>query len=199
MPDRADGSFVTQSDALRVWWPAARDALLEVARDYGAWLTHEQLSERIQAATGISTRHPAPEWIGRVLDRVSNDAESRGEPHLTSLCVGADLAIGADYPWAPAGGGERAREQGAAEDRFECYRFFGATLPADGGAPQLTPRALAPAKRSRSSAPRGPRATPRATPPPAIREVLCTECFMLVPVAAQCRDCGAPLPEPTEG
>lgn len=196
MPDRADGSYVTQADALRVWWPAAREVLLEVARDYGAWITHEQLGGRIQAATGISTRQPVPEWIGRVLDRVSSDAESRGEPHLTSLCVGADLAIGADYAWAPTGGGERAREQAAAEDRYACYRYFGATLPADGGGPQLTPRAHAPAKRARSSAPRAPRSSARETPAPAIREVLCPECFMLVPAAARCRDCDAPLPAP---
>ena len=189
MPDLANGSYVSQSDALRLWWPAARDALLEVARDYGAWITHEQLGERIQASTGVTTRQPVAEWIGRVLDRVADDAESRGEPHLTSLCVGPDMAIGADYRWAPSGGGERAREQAAAEDRFQCYRFFGATLPADGGAPQLTPRAA-----SRVVRERRPAATPRPAPSLTMREVTCTSCFMLVPAAAECRECGAPLP-----
>ena len=86
MPDRADGKYVSQADAMALWWPAAREVLLEVGRE-GATVTEQQLAERIQAATGVTTRQPAPEWIGRVLERVDSDTESRGEPQLTSVCV----------------------------------------------------------------------------------------------------------------
>ena len=67
MPELANGQYVSQADAARQWWPVAREVLLETARDYGAWITHDDLSERIQAATGITTRQPAEGWIGRVL------------------------------------------------------------------------------------------------------------------------------------
>lgn len=86
MPDRADGKYVSQADAIALWWPAAREVLLEAARA-GATTTEQQLAERIQSATGVATRQPTEEWIGRVLERVDSDTESRGEPRLTSVCV----------------------------------------------------------------------------------------------------------------
>ncbi|MFC7430482.1 MULTISPECIES: hypothetical protein [unclassified Agrococcus] len=195
MPDLASGKYVSQSDALRQWAPAARIVLVETAHDYGAWITEEQLAERIQAATGITTRQPADEWMGAVLARVAADAASRGEPRLASLCVRADLSVG-DHAGAAPGEGVQARERQAAEDRLECYRAFGAELPADGGRPQLTPRTSArPATRERR-APRE-RSAARATPAPngGMREITCTSCFMVVPAAATCRECGAPLPD----
>ena len=129
-----------------------------------------------------------------VLSRVAADAETRGEPRLTSLCVRADLSIGEDYAGAAIGETVQSREQQAAEERLECYRFHGAELPGDGGRPQLTPRTSArPATRERKpAAARAPR-TPKAPPPAVMREVTCTSCFMVVPAAAECRECGAPL------
>ncbi|GEK79165.1 hypothetical protein [Agrococcus baldri] len=146
MPDRADGTYVSQSDALALWWPAARDALLEVGRE-GATITEQQLAERIQAATGVTTRPPVGEWIGRVLERVTGDAESRGEATPAARCVRPTV--------------ERARRS----------------------APRSSTR----------SAPRSPAP---AAPRPQLREVTCSSCFMLVPAAAECRECGAPLEEP---
>ncbi|WAC66854.1 hypothetical protein OVA14_03530 [Agrococcus sp. SL85] len=195
MPDLASGKYVSQSDAIRQWWPAAREVLLETAREYGAWITEEDLAVRIQAATGITTRQPAEEWVGAVLTRVAMDAEGRGEPRIASLCVRADLSVG-DHAGAVPGTTVQSREQRAAEDRFDCYRLYGAELPEDGGRPQLTPRTSArPVTRApRATTPRTPR-TPRATKPApaAMREVTCTSCFMVVPEAAECRECGAPI------
>ena len=193
MPDLANGRYVSQSDAVRAWWPAARDALVEVAGEYGAWITEDDLSARIQAATGITTRQPAEEWMGTVLGKVAADAESRGEPRLASLCVRADLSVG-DHPGATPGETVQARERQAATDRLECYRAFGAMLPADGGRPQLTPRTSARPVRERPAARR--REPTRAARPAAtggMREVTCTSCFMVVPAAATCRECGEPL------
>lgn len=194
MPDLASGKYVSQSDALRRWAPAARDVLIDVAHEYGAWITEEDLGRRVQAATGVTTRQPADEWVGGVLARVAADAATRGEPRLASLCVRADLSVG-DHAGAAPGEGVQARERQAAEDRLECYRAFGAELPADGGRPQLTPRTSArPVTRARK-APRERAATRApAASTGGMREVTCVECFMVVPAAATCRECGAALP-----
>lgn len=195
MPDLANGKYVSQSDAIRMWWPAAREVLLGTAREYGAWITHDDLSARIQAATGITTKQAAEEWIGVVLSRVAVDAETRGEPRLTSLCVRADLSIGEDYAGAAIGETVQSREQQAAEDRLACYRFHGAELPEDGGRPQLTPRTVAarPTRERKPARERTAAPSRRATPSAGMREVTCTSCFMVVPAAAECRECGAPL------
>ncbi|WP_306231922.1 hypothetical protein [Agrococcus beijingensis] len=145
MPDRANGKYVSNVDALAVWWPAARETLLEVSRDPGARISEQQLAERIQAATGVSTRQPASEWIGRVLDRVASDAESRGEQSLTSLCT---------RPSA-----EPARRT------------------ATRSTTRATPRASA----------------PKAPPAAVMRETTCPHCFMVVPTADTCRECGGAL------
>jgi hypothetical protein len=199
MPELANGQYVSQADAVRQWWPAAREVLLETAREYGAWLTHDDLSARIQASTGITTRQPVEEWIGRVLGRVGADAVERGEPQLTSLCVTAERRIGSDYPGVPAGTDERTRERVAAEDRLACYRHFGAAMPADGGSPvvlaPLPERAQRQPRRTASGgATRSRTSTAAAPPAPALKETTCLNCFMVVPVAATCRDCGEPLP-----
>lgn len=191
MPDLPNGQYVSQSDADRQWWPAARNVLTEVAGQYGAWITEEDLAERIQAVTGITTRQELQSWIGRVLSKVAADAAERGEPQLTSLCVTAEKRMPDDYAGVPAGTAERTREQVAAEDRLESYRYFGAEMPDFGGRPTV----LAPARDRPAPAPRK-RSAPRATTPPpapALRETTCMNCFMVVPAAAKCRDCGEPL------
>lgn len=194
MPDLANGRYVSQSDALRQWAPAARAVLVETAGAYGAWITEDELARRVQGATGVTTRQPAHEWVGSVLSRVASEAESLGEPRLASLCVRADLSVG-DHVGAAPGESVQARERQAAQDRLDCYRAFGAMLPEDGGRPQLTPRTSARPAPARTT----PRArpavrTPRPAPNGSMREVTCISCFMVVPVAATCRECGAPLP-----
>lgn len=144
MPDRANGEYVSNADALVLWSPAAREVLLETSRE-GGRITEQQLAARVQDATGVRTRQPASEWIGRVLERVASDADSRGEPQLTSLCV---------------------RQQ----------------------------QTEAPKRRAASSGSKpASRAPARPAPQPALREVTCQACWMLVPVASHCRSCGEPL------
>lgn len=199
MPELANGKYVSQSDAIRQWWPAAREVLIGVAADYGAFIVEDDLGHRIQQRTGITTRQPTPEWINNVLGRVAADAHERGEPRLTSLCVTAERRIADDNPSVPAGSDARTREQVAAEDRLECYRYYGATMPADGGEPTVLsfmPARPERAARSRAASPSAARSrsTKAAPPAPALRETTCPSCFMVVPVAATCRDCGEPLP-----
>ncbi|ERG64272.1 hypothetical protein L332_07375 [Agrococcus pavilionensis RW1] len=196
MPELANGKYVSQADAIRQWWPAARDALIETAGEYGAWLSFEALSGRVQARTGITTNQPPEEWIPRVLGAVATDAERRGEPRLTSLCVTAERRVAEDYAGVPAGTDAPTRERVAAADRLECYRAFGATMPDDGGAPTLlAPLPASTARPARAERPARTRAAaPKAASAPSgMRETTCPHCFMVVPVAPTCRDCGEPL------
>jgi hypothetical protein len=196
MPELANGKYVSQADAIRQWWPAAREVLVGTAREYGAWITYQELSVRIQAMTGITTNQLLPNWIGRVLGAVADDAEQRGEPRLTSLCVTAERLIGEGYPGVPEGSDARTRERVAAEDRLECYRFFGATMPADGGTPTVLAPLPAPSARAGRAERPGRARTAASKPAPApsgMRETTCPHCFMVVPVAPTCRDCGGEL------
>lgn len=201
MPELANGKYVSQADAIRQWWPAAREVLLEAAREYGGWITYEDLSTRIQAATGITTKQLLPHWIGRVLELVAEDAEGRGEPRLTSVCVTTELLVGEGYPGVPDGADARTRERVAAKDRLECYRFFGATMPADGGAPTvLAPstvldraRVARPARTDRPARSRAAAPKKAAASEGGMRETTCPHCFMVVPAAPTCRDCGGEL------
>ncbi len=105
------------------------------------------------------------EWIGRVLTAVAADAEQRGEPRLTSLSRDVRATRSPTTIRAcPDGTDARTRERVAAEDRLECYRSFGATMPADGG----TPTVLAPLP----VAPRGPRAAVRRAAARLLRPLL---------------------------
>lgn len=196
MPDLANGNYVSQADADRQWVPAARDVLAETAREYGAWITHEELSQRIQASTGITTRQPAEEWVGRVLGKVATLAEQRGEPRLASLCVAEDQSIGKGYVSADPYADERTRERLAAEDRLDCYRWAGAEMPVDCGVATLPPLVLERLSRgrTRSTGRVRERREPARPATPALREVTCTSCFMVVPAAAECRECGSSLP-----
>lgn len=192
MPHLANGKYVSQADAIRQWTPAARDVLIETAREYGGWIAYQDLSDRIQASTGITTDQLLAHWIGRVLGAVAADAEQHGEPRLTSVCVTVERLIGDGYPGVPAGTDARTRERVAAEDRLECYRFFGATMPADGGTPTVLARV--PDRPARAERPvRSRVAAAPVAPPAALRETTCPHCFMVVPAAATCRDCGGAL------
>lgn len=150
MPERPNGNYVSQSDALRVWVPAAREALAAAA-DAGSRITDVELAQRIQPAPEVSTRQSLDEWFGKLLDRVRADASARAEQDPTVALVRTESAA--------AGLTRKARTR-ATGDR--------------------TPRE------------RASRAKPPATP--ALREVTCTSCFMLVSLAPECRECGAPLP-----
>jgi hypothetical protein len=168
MPHRANGSYVSNADALTAWTPVARTALLETAGRYHAVLAAGDLAARVQAETGIATEQHLGEWIGRLLDRVAAEAIRRDEPQLAALCI-----VGSD-------------SDEAAEARLRCYRAYAADLPADGGSPARVARP-APVRRS-------PPVRATRSSAPARREVTCPSCWMIVAAHDTCTSCGAPLP-----
>ncbi len=180
------GSTCPSADADREWWPADHDVLVrEVAREYGAWISHSPLADRIQASSGISSREP-----GAHADRPSprqgrgrRRAARRAAAHL--LGVTAEGLIGDDYPVVPAGTEVRTRERGADQDRLEGYRS--SAHEASGRRHRDGAWRHCQLDRPRQARTRAA-AAPAAPPPAVMREATCPHCFMVVPVAATCRD-----------
>ena len=97
----------------------------------------------MQLASGIRTTRLLQHWIGDVLGTVSRDCHKAGEPLLSALCVRTtDGSVGPGYGIAVVEnfGGEPPDDldMHAAEERLQCYQYFGAELPPDGGKPALT-------------------------------------------------------------
>lgn len=193
MPHRPNGSYVSRSDAITTWTPLAREVLIETARRYRAVVTYQELADAVQARSQITADQLMAHWIGRLLERVAVDADDRGEPPLTALCVHQDGTIGPGYADTPSARLEPGRdvETLAAEHRFRCYQAYATDLPADGGEP------APPVRASVARTPRTP-AAPRAPRPPAmtLREVTCTSCWLIVPAGPSCSSCGAALSTP---
>lgn len=173
MPHRANGSYVSNADALTAWTPIARDALLVTAQTYHALLPADELAAQVQEFSGVATDQPSGFWIRKLLERVAVEAQRRDEPPLAALCV-----LDSD-------------DDDAAMARLLCYRAYAADLPADGGVPARAPRTTLTVRRE----PRARAAAPRVREPAvaALREVTCTNCFMIVAVRETCSSCGAPL------
>ncbi|MET8337774.1 hypothetical protein ABZV14_33190 [Streptosporangium canum] len=132
----SDDTPVTRADALEIWAREAYPLLVDLAGTYNAVITYQELAEKIQASTGITTRTILPSWIGAVLDKVAYETHHRGDPQLTALVVRADnRKVGIGHKKALKITGElpvendQDLERHAARARLECYRHFGATPP----------------------------------------------------------------------
>ncbi|WP_329092349.1 hypothetical protein [Streptosporangium sp. NBC_01469] len=173
---------MTRAEALEIWAREAYPLLVGVARTYHAVITYGELAEKIQESTGIRTRALLHNWIGAVLGKVVREAHRRGDPPLTALVVRVDDGmVGEGYKEVLEIAGEPPaesvpdREQHAARARLECYRCFGATLPADGGVLALAPLYQAAIERRRVRPERPPR--------------LCPRCFVQLPSTGACDSC----------
>lgn len=172
----SDGSAVSWGEAKAAWSAAGHPILAEIAAEYGAWVTYKDFAERIQQATRIRTRSLLPNWIGEVLGEVARTCAANSEPSLTSLVVHTDQTIGDGYVWALKELGRPVPddlERAAAEDRLECYRYFGADIPPD-ARPVMTPL-VAKARRRLSSA--------NAQPS------VCPTCHFRLPASGICDTC----------
>ena len=126
-----------------LWAAEARDLLVLTAGQYQAVTTTRDLAAYVQQESGVSTTRMTHSWIGDVLTRVARECASRGEPNLASLCVTTKGGVGQEYAAevrAVTGTAPDDPDTHAADARFECYRFFGADLPAGGGFSALTPQ-----------------------------------------------------------
>ena len=136
----AEVDVVEQDEALKAWSEAAESVLVEVAGSYQGLIAHTDIAERLQADTGIRTRSNPRSWLDQVLVMVAEADVEAGRPPLSSLVVHkVQGTVGDPYDAVLRLTGQDpisdpvAREKHAAESRMECYRWAGATLPADGG------------------------------------------------------------------
>lgn len=175
-----DASDVGEDVSRAAWAEAARERLVEAAGNYRAVVTHKELADHVQAASGIHTTQRVQHWIGDVLQRVTQECGTRDEPDLASLCVNASGSVGDGYADSvEASSGERPADpdRHAAHVRLECYGHFGAELPADGGLAALTPKLEASRARTKKAA-------------IAARPVnMCPVCFMSIPPNGTCVNC----------
>ncbi|MEI7859949.1 MAG: hypothetical protein WCI26_08965 [Acidimicrobiales bacterium] len=180
----SDETEVSAADASAAWVVEARPALERVAAKYQATITYKELAEAVQTASGIRTRKLVQNWVGAVLSAVARDCHAAGEPLLSALCVRADGTVGPGYvaSFVELTGDEAPEDPDlhAAEVRLQCYRHFGATMPADGGKATLTPKVAAARARARKLATVALKEESRP---------ICPTCFLMLPVTGQCDNC----------
>lgn len=183
MPDDKSGKKISVADAMESWGPVAFEALVDTAKMYNAYITYKDLTDLVQATTGITYGALVPNWVGNVLAYVLNRARREGLPPLTSLCVSAEGTVGPGYAEVlraygrPLPHGNDGLDDQAAIDRLACYRYYGAELPPGGGEPTLTPKAKA--------ARDWKKAVAKEAGPPKV----CPTHFVTLPVTGICDDC----------
>jgi hypothetical protein len=173
----SDGDAVAFNEAKAEWAQAGRRVLIQTAMRYHDIITYGELAEQVQILTGIRTKSQMRNWIGSVLGMVADECVRRNEPPLTSLCVHQDGSVGEGYVYVVRLQQSNVPEdldQHAADARLDCYRFFGATIPADGGSPALTPQVAARRRAAR-----------RDNRPAQV----CPRCFLVLPATGVCDSC----------
>lgn len=168
------------NDRISVWSRMGREKLVETAQRYHAVITYSELAQHVQETSGLHTGQLMRYWIGKVLFRIAEDCGRRDEPMLTALCVTQNGAVGGGYAGAVRsvyGYEPDQPDDHAAEQRFQCYRHFGADLPADGGRPAVTTQVQA--RRDKQ----------RPTGQIARRGDVCPTCFTETPVSGNCAFC----------
>ena len=179
--DIRDASDLDSDEVRAAWAVAAREVLVDTAKSYHAVVTYKELSSLVQQMTRIQTTQLPHYWIADVLGRVAKDCEAKNEPLLSSLCVDASGSVGAGYAGAVLdvrGETPADPDQHAASERLECYRHFGAKLPAGGGFPMLTAQLSAKRERVQTAV--------RAAVRPA---ALCPVHHVEMPATGICEEC----------
>lgn len=177
--------YVTPKVAQPIWVKHAYEILVDTAGRYNAVITYSELAEELQRRSGLATKSPMHNWIGGLLDDVVKVNHARKEPALPSLVVRKDDGqVGAGYADVLRISGESPiddrleRETHAAGMRLDCYRHWGADVPAN-AVPTLSPRMREVRDR-----------TTRTPVTEARRGAICPTCFMETPVSGSCPNCG---------
>lgn len=191
-----EASTLGIEDSHATWALAARMRLEEAARDYHAVVRVAELADHVQQLSRVRTHQQPRHWLGDVLFRTMEENARRGEPFLAALCVNDSGRVGSAY----AGLVEHLRgdrvpdaDGHASRERLDCYRHFGAELPAGGGEPGPLPSAAPRRTTARERAPGSPRATATRPKPRVARSDIvpkvCDRCFMALPASGLCDTC----------
>mgnify|MGYP000845656168 CR=1 FL=1 len=166
------------------WALAAFEILTRVAGSYNGLITYSELADEVQRSSGLFTRSPQRNWIGKVLADVAHRCHSEQLPALSALVVHKhDGQVGDGYAEVLHIAGidqiddRLEREEHAAISRLECYRHWCDNVPVD-----AKPR-LSPILEQRVS-----RVAPRRE---ALRGDVCSRCFIEMPISGLCASCDA--------
>ena len=189
-----NASVIGPEAARATWALAARQRLLEVAKDYHATISYKELADFVQERSLVRTSQLHMHWIGDVLTRVSVTCIENGEPLLSSLCVDSRGRVGPGYTVVVE---DHRREplthpdEHAARERLQCHRYFGAAVPEDGGVPAMPVVAQPTRTRSPRARPQATVPTPAPAPEPAAEPALttCPVHFTVLPATGVCDLC----------
>jgi hypothetical protein len=181
------------------WAKHAYEVLVETAGRYDAVITYSELAEEVQRRSALWSKSEMRTWIGPLLADMAKVNHVREEPPLTSLVVHKqDGRVSTGYDEARKLAGQPPlddpdeRELQAATARLECYRHWGADVPAD-----ARPTVHTRTREARERSTRTPRAAARAASPRATtrtsseerRGAVCPTCFMEMPLSGVCANC----------
>lgn len=177
-----DTRCVGINEGLAGWAKAAFDILCGVAGGYNGLITYSELAEDVQERSGLSTRSPQRNWIGKVLAVVAHRCHSEQLPALTALVVHkGDGQVGDGYAEVLRIAGidqiddRLEREEHAAISRLECYGRWCHHVP-DDAKPRLSPILAQ-------------RVTRSAVRKDTLRGDVCTSCFVEMPLSGTCANC----------
>ena len=176
----SDGLPVDFLDARAAWARAARPILQRVAWHYNATITDQELADESQDRLAS-----APTC------RCGTGSERRFMPWPRMTISGRNPRIRAararrdyrrrlrrrDQKYVGEIVTEPLIEERAARERFACYKYFGAVMPADGGRPTRTKEVAAKRERARR----------RKEPQP--QRVACPTCHLVLPMSGRCDNC----------
>ena len=193
------GTYVTTQVGHPHWAKHAYEVLVETAGRYDAVITYSELAEEVQRRSALWSKSEMRTWIGPLLADMAKVNHVREEPPLTSLVVHKqDGRVSTGYDEARKLAGQPPlddpdeRELQAATARLECYRHWGADVPAD-----ARPTVHTRTREARERSTRNPRAAARAASPRATtrtsseerRGAVCPTCFMEMPLSGVCANC----------
>lgn len=207
--------LVSPTAGRQSWTKHAYEVLVETAGRYNAVIDYADLAEQVQQRSGLRTTASTGTWLPGVLSLVAYQCHRLADPALTALVIHKGGRVGGAYNEVLRIAGlqpiddEDARELHAAGARLECYRRWGADVPADATAamPALPSRGhrttghlsgQGPSTRTRGAhaSSTGSRASRTATRPKAARTstearrgAICPTCFMEMPLAGPCPNC----------
>jgi hypothetical protein len=181
-----DGAVVPLREATVAWALAAHAELSEIATGYGHFITVNALAVRVQEVSGVHTEAPTRTWMDAILRKIARRCDSAGEPPLIALCVRQNHTVGDTYKYVLELAGlpiPDDLELHAAYARWQCYRHYGAEMPADiATPPPLTPKATT--RRRSASATVQTEVKPQPT-----RATVCAHCFIQLPANGTCEYC----------
>jgi hypothetical protein len=177
-----DGSSVSFAEAKVEWARIGYYLLANAARCQGAQIVYQACADAMRDESGIQTRTPMRNWVGKPLALIAEMCVENREPQLTSLVVSQGTGeVGPSYAYTYTLAAQTIPvnlQRAAADVREQCYDHFARHNPVGWDATRLKGRtALRPTR---------PRTVTRPEPEP---RAVCRICNIELPQNGICYCC----------